>query len=388
MSEVNAQGFSITPLQDRLAALVAKMQGIFGSDINVDPNTYDGQTLGIFAEALADLDQLAQAVYNSFNPNTASGAALRTLVALNYLIPLEGAPSTVMLTFTGSNQTFIPSGFLVQSTDGSNNIWETTEDATIPPTGSINVQSQCTAIGPATAVIGAITRILSPLFGVASVTNNQEAVPGQFEETDEQLRVRRANSVANNAQGPTDAIRGSLRQLAGVTAAKVYENNTDNVDANGQAARSIYAIVLGGANQDIWNTIWFKRAATVKILGSITGNVIDTAGWPHVMAFDRPTQTPIYVVLNLKQRAGFPVTGPDLISAAIVAFAQSQFSIGDSVIQSELYAPIMTAIQNTGSILSLFIGTAPNPNTTTDIAIAYNAIAEFDPSFITVNLTS
>jgi hypothetical protein len=77
-----------------------------------------------------------------------------------------------------------------------------------------------------------------------------------------------------------------------------------------------------------------------------------------------------------------------LIKAAIVSFAQSQFSIGDSVIQSELYAPIMSAIQNTGSILSLFIGLAPTPTTTTDIAIAYNAIADFDPGLITVNVTT
>lgn len=387
MSQVNSTGFSITSLADRLAALVTLVKNIWGPQINVDPNTYDGQMLGVIAESLNNLEQLAQTIYNSFNPNTATGNALATLVQLNYLKKQNGAPSTVTLQFTGSNKTLIPSGSIFQSNDGSNNEWVTIEDVQIDATGHAIAQATATVNGALTAVIGTITNILNPIFGLISVTNNTEAVPGNLEESDEQLRQRRALSTAANGQGPVDALRGALLNLPNVTAAQVYENNTDATNANGQPSRSIYAVVQGGANQDIWNTIWFKRSGCVSVVGSVTGTVVDTAGWPHTMAFDRPVQTPIYVIANVKQRAGFPVTGPTLIKNALVAFAQANFSIGQQVIQSELYAPLMAAIANTGSILSLYIGLAASPSTTTDLTIAYNAIAEFDPSFITVNLS-
>ena len=387
MSQINATGFSITSLADRLAALVQLAQNVFGNNINVDPNSYDGQTLGIFAESINNLDQLAQAVYNAFNPNTATGNALSTLVQLNYLTRQVGSPSYVPLVFTGTIGTVIPQGTIVQSNDGSNTQWSTLNDATIDNTGTITVQAQCTVNGPTQANAAILTVPLNPVYGVTSVTNTLQATPGNNLETDEQLRVRRNLSVAANGQGPVDALRGALMNLANVTAAEVYENNTDAVNANGQAARSIYCVVQGGANQDIWNTIWFKRSATVAVEGAVTGTVVDTAGWPHTMAFDRPTATPIYIIANIKKRTGFPVTGPAIIQAAIIAWALANISIGDAVIQSELYIPILESIANTGSILSLYIGTSANPTTTTDLTIAYNAIATFSTANITVNLS-
>jgi uncharacterized phage protein gp47/JayE len=385
MSQIDSTGFSITSLADRLSALVTLMQNIFGTNVNVDPNSYDGQTLGIFAESINNLDQLAQAIYNCFNPNTAQGNALSTLVQLNYLTRGDGAFSTVPLTFTGAQGTPIANGSLFKSNDGSNNQWQTVGDAIIDATGAIIVQAQSTTFGAFTADIGVITIPLSPIYGLTGVTNAAAAIPGNIEETDEQLRARRALSTAANGQGPVDAIRGAIGQIPGVTQVEVYENNTGNPDDNGQAANSIYCVVQGGANQDIWNTIWFKRSAGVDIVGTVTGVVVDTAGFPHTMAFDRPTQTPIYIIANVKKRAGYPTNGTALIKAALVAWAQANLTIGQDVIQSELYNPLLSAVSMTCSISSLFIGFAANPTTTTDLSILYNAIAEFDPSFITVN---
>lgn len=387
MSQIDSTGFTITSLSDRLFALITAMQLIFGSNINVDPNSYDGQTLGIFAEAINNLDQLAQAVYNCFNPNTATGAALSTLVQLNYITRQQGAYSTVSLLLDGAVGVKVPAGTLFASEDGSGNQWQTTANVTIPQSGSIVAQAQATVYGALTATIGTITGQLTPIYNLNSVTNNTAAIPGNLEETDAQLRARRALSVSANGQGPVDALRGAIMNLPGVTQCEVYENYEQAPNTNGQPGNSIYAVVVGGADQDIWNTLWFKRSAAVKPVGTVQGQVIDTRGWPHTMAFDRPTQTPVYIIANIKKRSNFPANGATLIATALVAWQQANLSIGDPVIQSELYAPLMESISNTGSILSLYIGLAANPNATADLTIPYNGIAEFDPSFITVNLS-
>jgi hypothetical protein len=181
-----------------------------------------------------------------------------------------------------------------------------------------------------------------------------------------------------------DAIRGALLNQLGVTQAVVYENITDAVDANGQPAHSVYAIVQGGADQTVLDTIWFKKPPGVNVHGSVSGVVVDTAGFPHTMKFDRPVATPVYIVANIKKRAGYPANGTALIKSALAAFGNEHFTIGQAVIQSEFYAPLLNAISSTGSILSLYIGTAPDPDATADIAIAYNALATFDAVRITV----
>jgi uncharacterized phage protein gp47/JayE len=384
ITKLTNEGLTVSRLPDRFAQLVAAIQLIFGTDINVDPNSVDGQTLGVFAESVNNLDQLVEAVYQSFNPQTAVGAALSRLVQLNGITRQPGAYSSVPLTCTGTQGTVIPAGSLAQSDDGSTT-WQTTMDATIDNTGAIVVQAQAITMGSLAASIGTITKIATPIYGWQSVTNDQPATLGSLPETDEQLRIRRTLSTTSMAQGPLDAIRGALLNQLGVTQAIVYENVTDSVDANGQPAHSIYAVVQGGADQTILNTIWFKKPAGVNVVGSVTGTVVDTAGFAHTMRFDRPTPTPIYIIANVKKRTGYPANGAALIKAALVAFGQANYTIGQTVIQSEFYAPLLEAISMSGSILSLYIGTSAGPNSTLDLNVAYNGIASFDPSYITVN---
>lgn len=387
MSAITPTGFQLTSLVERYNSLITLVQSIWGPDVNIDPNSFDGQTLGIFAESHSNLESLAQLVYNCFNPNTASGNALSTLVQLNYLKRQNGAYSTVTLQFSGMPGVTVPKGSMFQSTDGSGTVWLTQDDALLDTGGTAYVQAQTQTYGSFTAPIGTVTKPLSPSYGLDSVNNPTAALPGQPEETDEQLRARRARSTAANGQGSVDSIRGALLQVGGVTAAEVYENYTQAADSNGQPGNSVYCVVVGGTEQQICDAIWFKRPMGIKPVGAVTGVVVDTAGWPHTMRFDRPSQTPVYIVANVKRRANFPATGDVIIKDALVAWAQKYLSIGNPVIQSELYAPLMAAINNTGSILSLYIGFAPAPATTADLTIAYNAIAEFDASLITVNLS-
>lgn len=384
VTQLTSAGLVVSRLSDRLAQLVTAMQIVFGADINTDPSSVDGQTLGIFAESINNIDQLIEAVYQSFNPQTATDMALSRLVQLNGITRLPGSYSKVTLTCSGTQGTVIPIGSLVQSADGSET-WKTLLNATIGGTGQVNVQAQPLTMGPVAAAIGTLTTIATPVYGWQTVTNAATATLGTSEETDEQLRIRRSLSTAYPAQGPIDSIRAALLNQVGVTQAVVYENTTDVNDANGQLPHSIYAVVQGGDDKTILTTLWFKKPAGVNILGWVTGTIVDTAGFPHTMRFDRPTATPIYIVANVKKRAGYPSNGAALIKAALVAFGTAAMQIGQPVIQSELYEPLLDSIWNTGSILSLYIGRSAAPTETLDLPIDYNALATFDPSYITVN---
>ena len=383
MTQLTSQGFTRTRLDERLTALQEAMRAIFGPTLNLDPDTMDGQALGVFAESQSNLDQLAEDVYHSFNPQSATGVALSRLVQLNGIRRIEGTYSTVALRCVGSQGTFIPAGSLVKST-ATNATFETTEEATISASGEIDIAARSAVKGAVLAPAGTLTKIDTPIFGWQTVTNLLDAAPGRNEETDEQLRLRRRASTSTPGQAIVDAMYGALTNIPEVRQAKVYENDQDIIDANGLPPHSIYCIVEGGADADILDTIWLKKTAGTTTHGTTTGQVTDSMGNPHTLNFSRPADVNVWVTVNLHTRPGWPTDGAQRITNALTAWAVANQSIGEEVIHSRLSDPDNTVPGH--SIDSLYIGTAANPAGTANIAVPFDGLARFDSSRIVVNV--
>lgn len=384
MTEVNSLGFVRTRLDERLAALVADMKSIFGADLDLGPDTIDGQALGIFAEAISNLDQLAEEIYHNPNPQMAVGVALRRLVQLNAITHKAGSYSTVMLRCTGTDGTIIPANSLAKS-PSTGTTFATIAQATIPGAGFIDIPAQATVKGKLAAAIGSITKIDTPVFGWQSVTNLAIAVEGTDEETDEQLRARRRISTSTAGVSVLDSLIGALSNLSGVIQAVVLENDTDVTDGNGTPPHAIYAIVNGGADLDIATAIWQKKTLGSTMRGTVTVDVLDAIGNAHTIRFSRPIAVPIYIIVNVSQRSGWPTDGDQQIKDALVDWITLNQSIGEELIFSRLYDPINSV--NGHSVTSLFIGIAPAPSGTANITIAIDQIVTLVDANITVNVT-
>lgn len=383
MTQLTSQGFTRTRLDERLTALQEAMRAIFGPTLNLDPDTMDGQALGIYAESISNLDQLAEDVYHSFNPQSATGVALSRLVQLNGIRRIEGTYSTVTLRCVGSQGTVIPAGSLVKST-ATNATFETTEEAVIPASCEVDVAARSAVKGALLAPADTLTKIDTPIFGWQTATNLLDAAPGRNEETDEQLRLRRRASTSTAGQSIVDAMYGALTNIPEVRQAKVYENDQDAVDANGLPPHSIYCIVEGGADADILDTIWLKKTAGTTTHGTTAGQVTDSMGNPHTLKFSRPTDVDVWVTVNLHTRPGWPTDGAQRITNALTAWAVANQSIGEEVIHSRLFDPANTVPGH--SIDSLYIGTAADPAGTANIAVPFDGLARFDSSRIVVNV--
>ncbi|MHB0973966.1 MAG: baseplate J/gp47 family protein [Thiobacillus sp.] len=383
MTQLTSQGFTRSRLDERLSALQDAVRAIFGPNINIDPDTIDGQTLGVFAESISNLDQLAEDVYHSFNPQSATGVALSRLVQLNGISRIEGTYSTVDLLCVGQQGTFIPAGSLVKST-ATNATFQTIADATVPDAGQIVVAAKASVKGAVLAPAGTLTTIDTPIFGWQTVSNALDAVPGRDEETDEQLRMRRRASTSTSGQAILDALYGALTNIPEVLQARVYENDQDAVDANGLPPHSIYCIVEGGADADILDTIWLKKTAGTTTHGTTTGAVVDSMGNLHTLKFSRPVDVNVWLTVNLHTRAGWPTDGAQRIKDALTAWAVANQSIGEEVIQSRLFDPINSVAGH--SIDSLYIGTAAGPTGAANIAVPFDGLSRFDSGRIVVNV--
>ena len=75
---LNENGLTVKTANNIRDELVEDFQNIYGSDINLDSNTQDGQIIDIYTQMNTDIRELAMSIYNSINPD---------MVEVNYKTP-------------------------------------------------------------------------------------------------------------------------------------------------------------------------------------------------------------------------------------------------------------------------------------------------------------
>ncbi|GAB7202372.1 baseplate J/gp47 family protein [Dickeya oryzae] len=299
---VTAQGISAPDYQTILSTITGYFQQIYGTDAYLDPDSKDGQMVALMALSIHDANTTAIAVYNSYSPSTALSDALTRNVKINGIGRKGETRSTVDLLLTGTAGTDITNGSVK---DDNSVIWNLPALVTIGVGGTVTVTATCNTSGAVAALAGTITGINTPTRGWTSVTNPSAATVGAAAETDAELRIRQAQSVALPSLTPFEAVDGAIASIAGVTRHKLYENDTGAVDANGLPAHSISAIVDGGDATTIAQTIRGKKGQGVATYGKTPIVVPDKYGNPHTISFSRPVNVPIYVSITMQVFTGY-----------------------------------------------------------------------------------
>lgn len=380
---ITAAGISVPTYADILSSLQASARQIYGEDIYIEADSMDGQLLAIVAQAIYDCGQTAVAVYNSFSPQTAFGAGLSSVVKINHLARAIATNSQVNVTITGQAGTTITAG-VVGDLEG--NQWLLPTSVTIPPGGTLLVTATAKEVGAIQAVIGSVTKIVTPTAGWQSVTNLTPASPGQPVESDAELRARQIISPALNSNTVLSGLAAAIKALPGVVYGTIYENDTNATDSNGLPAHSIAAVVQGGVAADIAQTIYNRKAPGVSTHGSTTVVIADVSGADRDIKFFIPTEKPVKVEVSLYPGGGYTTVIADAIKAAIVNHTNA-LSIGEDVIVTRLLVPAMLAgLQDNESyrltqVRAAFVGSSFG---TTDLTIAFTEKATAVVSDITI----
>lgn len=235
------------------------------------------------------------------------------------------------------------------------------------------------SVGPGVAPAGTLTEIVTPVGGLDSGINVEDADVGRAIETDNELRARRATTLQVAGAGTVEAIRSRLLDLDGVTTAIVFENDTNATDIDGRPPKSFEAVVEGGDSQEIADLIWQAKPAGIATFGSVTLPVVDSLGNNQDISFSRPTQVPIYIEVDLTTNLNFPANGVAAAVAALVSRGAESFGIGQNVI---VYPKLICALDEIDGIedIAIRVGTAPSPTLDDNIVIAPDQIATFDSS--------
>ena len=339
MTKLTNKGFERTRLIDRIAELNAEARAIFGQDIDLSSSTMDGQHLGIFAESVADLDELAELVWISFDPDLASGASLSRLAKLNGIERSQGAYSVANLLMTGTANTLIPKGSIVSNQDGSVTVY-TLKDVRLTSDGYGEVAASPKETGAINAPANALTKIKSPIFGWSTVNNAEPMSAGKVKETDQQLRLRRRASVSRGNRNMTDSLWAVISDLEGVIEVAVLENPSNKEDKRGLSPHSVHAVVLGGDDIEIAQAIWSNKTGGSILDGNETVIIKDLAGGDQQVKFSRPVSVPVKIKVNVTPRVGWSYKTASQIREVLFEYINSNQRVGEELVSSNLYSPL------------------------------------------------
>lgn len=241
---------------------------------------------------------------------------------------------------------------------------------------------QAEDFGPIEQPVNTITTISTPVLGWDSVTNPISANTGRFKETDAELRERFRVSKFERASNILEALYSALINLDAVEQVVIYENDTDVTDDKGIPAHSFLPIVLGGISTNIAQTIWENKPLGIRSYGNTSVTIYDSQGFPHDIGFERPNPVNIYISIELQTDSNYPQDGDAVMKAAIAAYMEANFGIGDDVVYSRLYTPVNSVPGH--QVLDLSVGTSPNPAGKVNIPVNFNELFSLDPNNIII----
>lgn len=395
---VNATGITGPSLNDIIASLQASYRSIYGSDVNLDNSTPDGQWIAIMAQSIYDSNQTCIAVYNQFSPATAQGAGLSSVVKVNGMTRAVASYSTAMITIVGQAGTVINGG-LVGDDQNLGTQWALPTTATIPVGGSIDVIGTCTVAGAIVAEAATLTKILTPTAGWQSATNGLAAVPGAPIEADAALRQRQARSIELPTQTTFDGTVGALLGLSGVLAVGGYVNNSGTTDVHGVPPYAWSLVIDGGDAQQVIDIIGLKKTQGPPTYGNTSGTYTSVYGIPEIIHYSQPIQLRIIVAISLRALPGYSSAVALEIQTAVATYINSlglsRGSDGQFLYITRLYAPALLSYAGyptpagdavTYELTSLLVAEYGNPPGNVDIPIAYDEIAHCSVSDVSVTV--
>lgn len=339
---------------------------------------------------VADAWESSKLTYDQFNPSLATGPSLAGLVQMNGISQQEPISSTDTAELSGTPGSPIAAGQII-SDEFITQKWITDEDVILDAGGLATVGVTNEIKGPTVVSQGVLTRIITPLPGWQTVSNNGVVKVGRDEESPADLRIRRARSTLAPAAAPAESVWANLRNLDGVTYVRVYINNKLTVDSRGIAPKTQFVVIVGGDDAEIAKTILQRSGGGVEFAGASLVIIYDAQFEPYFIRFSRPAPVEILIEIEITvtNQTTFPGDGAELIELAIIAYAldgassldivdgfrQDGFGPGSNVIRSRLYTPINSIPGHKVEVLK--IGTSIIPVAEQDVQTGLSEFPEF-----------
>ncbi len=382
------EGFNVKTFADIKETIEESQRTAFGQGTNHSATSVISQINNPLINELASLWNVAESIYNSKDPDTATGADLEALAALTGITRLSAQKATVTLTLSLDAATTVPAGSIVSATGNPDIQFVTLADVTSTIADDYDVEAESVLAGELTATGGTLEVIDTPISGWTAVTNAESASGGRNLETDTALRARRIATLSLAGKGTVAAIRADVRAVETVVEANVYENTTDST-VDSIPPHAFEVVVLSnpatGDEDEIAQAIFNSKPIGIRAYGTDDGVAVDEDGEEITVQFTRATEIPLYFDVAITVNNQYPADGDDQVAAAIQTYVEG-LELGETIYASQLYASIFS-ISGVVNITDLFVDDVSTPVTTSVVMTARQIGVLEDIADITVTST-
>lgn len=261
-------GLEVAEFVDVRDNIIKRYKEVYGSDIDLNTANADGVFVNDIAIIINNILQVMKSLYSNLDVDTASGIYLDALCKLANVNRLPATHSVASLIVTsqyttGSDVTFgdvdSNGNVLNQITfvDNSGTEWRSNASVTLGPGESTEITATCVESGPIVAPAGWINQTMLTMN--LSVQQKQNAIQGTNEESDTELRFRRAQSSGANGITVLESLVGAMLEISGINDVYIYNNNTlsdiTTTDTTVIKPHCVYVIIRTQKNININDSI-------------------------------------------------------------------------------------------------------------------------------------
>jgi len=401
-----------------LDALMADAKEQLGEDLNDDEAAVIRMFYIPVAKRFVELQNDLGLILDSAQIEHAEGAALSLLTALIGVPRQEARTATgeVEITLDSPDTVAhnIPSGTTV-ATNSEDAVRFVVTDGRTLEAGTTEVTAPIEAEeGGVDSNVGSNTISVFPdgkPFPGASVINPQQTSGGTDAETDEELRSRAKQELANGARATGPALVSQTLSIDGVTDATILINDTPNDNGRGYGLPShSFEIVATTDGTDATHKKLAQVLMETKSVGDISvtaenGDSLDTNkefvtadgeimtdlpnGQQHPVGFSLSSSLDIYVDIDIKTESGY--AGDDAVRDAIVEYIggftstgaeeSGELGTGEEVVHASLEKAVMS-VTGVYDINHVYAGTSSGPTSENNVSVANyeQAITDARPS--------
>lgn len=382
---LTVQGYHRPTYDEILATKIQKAKDLFGENIETDEKTPLGKFIRIGAYDLAKAYEDIENVYYARFPNSATGTSLDRLCVFTGITRNPATQAIHKIKVYGEAETVIGIGELVVSS-GEITFYSANE-YTIPTSGSIEVEVECTEAGEI-GNVKSITEIVNPTAEISHIEYIGISEAGEDEEPDVELRKRFSAAVEGAGSSNINAIRAALLRVPTVTSVGIIVNDTD-ATKDGRPARSFECYVYGGVGyeQDIAEAIFDKCPIGIKTCSTsenpVTVTLNDDGGHEHTIYFSHTETVAVYVSMKIVTDAKFEGDeGVKQVKNAITTYIDS-LGVGADVVLSTLYGHIHSVV-GVVEVKELKLSTNGTTYNAANITIGEYQVADTDASKVGV----
>jgi len=365
---LTAEGFTPKTLDEIQNGIKSKLE-VLSPGFDFSTESPDGQLVEIMSYELSQAWSELNLVYRSYDPQQATGAALRNLGLITGIIYGAATRSQAVVTPIGDAGTLIPAGSLIKDADG--NSFATSFAVEIP--NNVEVVSVLAGVIPVPIFDGWV--VATPLAGWTGAQNDLEGTVGDVAQTDQAFRNIRNRTVLRNYTSSVDTTTARLYEL-GLEQVAVIQNSLPIVDpVTSQPANSIAATIspLGiVSDEEIARVIFDTKPAGISTVGTTAIVLNDTQGNPHTVNFTKATAVDIFMNVEVTYLAEDYAGAEEGIIADLVAYILNH-QVGEDVIYSRIFSVITPWGKAQVDVLE--IGKVNGTETAANVVIADNEFA-------------